>query len=71
MKTTKETGCYYSVHFGCLCSERDSSCKRCGERLANAVTYALHHALRDGRRDYREQANSAPVEKRPLSTRTV
>jgi len=73
MKTTKETWCYYSAHFGCLCAERDPSCNRCAERLTNAVTYTLHGAPRDVSRDYKGQApNSAPIEERvELSARTV
>jgi hypothetical protein len=38
----KDTGCYYGVHFGCLCAARDPSCRRCAERLTNAVNYELH-----------------------------
>ena len=38
---TKDTGCYYGVHFGCLCAARDPNCRRCAERLTNAVNYTL------------------------------
>ena len=39
---TKNSGCYYGVHFGCLNAARDSNCYRCAERLTNAVNYVLH-----------------------------
>ncbi|MGA7076601.1 MAG: hypothetical protein WBZ42_08695 [Halobacteriota archaeon] len=38
---TKDTGCYYGVHFGCLCAARDPNCRRCAERLTNAMNYSL------------------------------
>jgi hypothetical protein len=39
---TKNSGCYYGVHFGCLNAARDPNCDRCAERLTNAVNYVLH-----------------------------
>ena len=38
-------GCYSGVHFGCLCAARDPNCRRCAERLTNAVNYELHTAV--------------------------
>jgi hypothetical protein len=38
-------GCYYGVHFGCLCAARDSNCRRCAEGLTNAVNYELQTAV--------------------------
>jgi len=40
----EDIGCYYGVHFGCLCVTRDSNCRRCAERLTNAVKYGLQVA---------------------------
>ncbi len=44
---TKNSGCYYGVHFGCLCAARDPNCCRCAERLTNAVNYVLHPGVND------------------------
>ena len=44
---TRSSGCYYGVHFGCLCAARDPNCRRCAERLTNAVNYVLHPGLND------------------------
>jgi hypothetical protein len=67
MTTTKNKWCYYSVHFGCLCSERDPSCNRCAERLTNAVMYTAQHGPRDVSRDYEEQGNHAHTRERELT----
>jgi hypothetical protein len=40
-----DAGCYYGVHFGCLCAGRDPNCRRCAERLTNAVNYAHDTAV--------------------------
>jgi hypothetical protein len=37
----EDIGCYYGVHFGCLYAARDPNCRRCAERLSNAVKYEL------------------------------
>ncbi|MGZ4853450.1 MAG: hypothetical protein ACXV3D_09745 [Halobacteriota archaeon] len=42
-----DLGCYYGVHFGCLCADCDPNCRRCAERLTNAVNYALHPGVND------------------------
>jgi len=44
---TKNSGCYYGVHFGCLNAARDPNCDRCAERLTNAVNYVLHPGVND------------------------
>ena len=44
---TKNSGCYYGVHFGCLCAARDPNCCRCAERLTNAVNIVLHPGVND------------------------
>jgi hypothetical protein len=44
---TKNSGCYYGVHFGCLCAARDPNCRKCAERLTNAVNYVLHPSVND------------------------
>jgi len=44
---TKSAGCYYGVHFGCLCVARDPNCHRCAERLKYAVNYVLHPGVND------------------------
>ncbi|MGZ7132138.1 MAG: hypothetical protein ACXVH6_02015 [Halobacteriota archaeon] len=42
-----DLGCYYGVHFGCLCADCDPNCRRCAERLTNAVNYALQQGAND------------------------
>ncbi|HEX7514969.1 MAG TPA: hypothetical protein VF393_05190 [archaeon] len=39
--TTKNGGCWYGLHFGCL-NTHDPNCTKCAERLANAVNGVLH-----------------------------
>ncbi|MDD1725450.1 MAG: hypothetical protein LUQ34_01025 [Euryarchaeota archaeon] len=41
-----DVGCYYGVHFGCLCVARDPNCQLCAERLNNAVNYERHTEVR-------------------------
>ena len=40
-----DAGCYYGVHFGCLCAARDPNCRLCAERLTNAVNHAHQTAV--------------------------
>jgi hypothetical protein len=60
---TKSSGCYYGVHFGCLCTARNPNCRRCAERLTNAVNYVLHpdlneiNALRTAAASYKTDAS--------------
>jgi hypothetical protein len=42
---TKNSGCYYGVHFGCLNAALDPHCRRCAQRLTNAVNYVLHSGV--------------------------
>jgi hypothetical protein len=42
---TKNSGCYYGVHFGCLNVALDAHCRRCAQRLTNAVNYVLHSGV--------------------------
>jgi hypothetical protein len=42
---TKNSGCYYGFHFGCLNAARDPNCDRCAERLTNAVNYVLRSGV--------------------------
>jgi len=44
---TKNSGCYYGFHFGCLNAGRDPNCDRCAERLTNAVNYVLRSGVND------------------------
>jgi|GEM_PF-192643 hypothetical protein len=46
---TKNSGCYYGVHFGCLNAARDPNCDRCAERLTNAVNYVLRPGVSNTR----------------------
>jgi len=38
--TTKNGGCWYGLHFGCV-NTNDPDCTKCAERLANAVNGVL------------------------------
>lgn len=39
--TMKNTGCYYGLHFGCINTFNDPNCRKCAERLTNAVDQVL------------------------------
>jgi len=45
--STKNSGCYYAMHFGCLNAARHPNCDGCAERLTNAVNYVLHSRVSD------------------------
>ena len=38
--TTKNTVCYYGLHIGCV-NAYDPNCRKCAERLTNAVNQVL------------------------------
>jgi hypothetical protein len=38
---TKNTACYYGLHFGCINTFNDPNCRQCAERLTNAVNHVL------------------------------
>ncbi|MGB9371217.1 MAG: hypothetical protein WCB79_04715 [Halobacteriota archaeon] len=44
---TKNSGCYYGVHIGCLNAARDPHCRRCAQRLTNAANYVLYSGVND------------------------
>jgi hypothetical protein len=41
---TKNTACYYGLHFGCINTFNDPDCRKCAERLTNAVNQVLRPA---------------------------
>lgn len=41
---TKNTACYYGLHFGCLNTFNKPDCTKCAERLTNAVNQVLRPA---------------------------
>ena len=44
---TKNSVCYYGAHFGCLNAASEPNCRRCAQRLTNAVNYVLHSGVND------------------------
>ena len=44
---TKNSVCYYGAHFGCLNAASEPNCRRCAQRLTNAVNYVLHPDVND------------------------
>jgi hypothetical protein len=38
--------CYYGCHVGCV-NVNDPNCRRCAERLTNAVNHVLHPGVND------------------------
>ncbi|MGB8311764.1 MAG: hypothetical protein WCE81_07870 [Halobacteriota archaeon] len=38
---TKSTACYYGLHFGCVNTFNNPDCRKCAERLTNAVNQVL------------------------------
>ncbi len=41
---TKNTACYYGLHFGCINTFNVPDCTKCAERLTNAVNQVLRPA---------------------------
>jgi len=39
--TTKNTACYYGLHFGCLNTFNDPDCRKCAERLTSVVNQVV------------------------------